>query len=129
MESGRALLDLVTEATRCAARAVRELAWSPAYNAGPDRRYAGANDHHAAPALDQTAQQAIVDSLAALDHYVLISEELPGYVLRKGKDDGDLCFIADPLDGSAFARRRIPLASSCLCAYSRVRNQPVASPC
>jgi fructose-1,6-bisphosphatase/inositol monophosphatase family enzyme len=45
----------------------------------------------------------------------------------KGEDSGDICFIADPLDGSAFARQRIPLASSSLCAYSRSLVRPVAS--
>jgi myo-inositol-1(or 4)-monophosphatase len=127
MESSQALLDLAKRATRHAATAVREVAWSQAYYEGPGRSYAGADDHHAAPELDQTAQRAIVGTLDSFGNYVLISEEAPGCVLSKGEDTGDLCFIADPLDGSAFARRRIPLASSCLCAYSRAMSRPIAS--
>ena len=127
LEHADRLLELVKRASRHAAKAVRTVAWSASYYAGPNRRYLGADDHHAAPLLDQTAQQAIVDVLDTLDNYVLVSEEVPGHILCKGKDQGDLCFIADPLDGSAFARQRIPLASSSLCAYSRAASRPLAS--
>jgi fructose-1,6-bisphosphatase/inositol monophosphatase family enzyme len=114
-------------ATRHAASVVREIAWSKTYYSGTGRSYVGTDDHHAAPELDRAAHQAIVDILDSLENYVLISEEVPGRVLYKGEDPGDICFIADPIDGSAFARRRIPLASSSLCAYSRILSKPIAS--
>jgi myo-inositol-1(or 4)-monophosphatase len=121
------LLELVKRGTRQAATAVRKIAWSQSYYDGPSRRYVGPDDHHTAAVLDPPAQQAILDVLGSLDSFVLVGEELSGHILCHGEDTGDLCFIADPLDGSAFARHRIPLASSSLCAYSRKQGRPIAS--
>ena len=123
------LLELVMDATRRAASVVRDTVWSKSYYDDHEaRRYAGTGAHHMAPVLDKAAHQAIVDTIEeSCGSYFLVSEEADGHTVCKGSDDGDLCFIADPLDGSAFARRRMPLASSSLCAYSRTESRAIAS--
>jgi len=129
MESPEVLAEIVVEATRAAAAAVRRLAWSE-----PHAEYrastppGGEASLHSAPVLDQAADSAMLEALdRSLDNYYLIGEEAPGRVLCRGRDPGDLCFIADPLDGSGFAYRRVPLACAALCAYSRLDNEPIAS--
>ena len=93
-----------------------------------NRNIIGSQAHHTAPLLDNLAQEKIKFAFdTAWDSYTLISEEIDGNIYVKGEDVKDLCFIADPLDGSAFARRRMPPASVSLCAYSRKLQKPIAS--
>jgi len=123
------LLDAVISGTSNTASAIRDLVWGQEDVEGTANwREAGSEAHHTAKVLDEVAQQVVVETLSGrFTDFVLVSEELPQNVKVYGKDDGDLCFIADPLDGSAFARHRIPLASSSLCAYSREESRPIAS--
>ena len=123
------LLDTVISATSNTASVIRDLVWGQDDVEGTAKwRKAGSEAHHTAKVLDEAAQQVVVETLSGrFADFVLISEELPQNVKIYGKDEADLCFIADPLDGSAFARHRIPLASSSLCAYSRAESRPIAS--
>ncbi len=123
------LLSVVESATRAAAAAVQGCLWHEDYaEAQGERRLVGSNDHHTAPLLDRVAHEAMCGELQArIGEFHMITEEAPSHVLLNGKDEGDLCWIADPLDGSVNARHRIPLAGSSLCAYSRRLCQPLAS--
>jgi myo-inositol-1(or 4)-monophosphatase len=56
--------------------------------------------------IDQAAEDAIVERLAALDQdFVLVSEELGERTFGKG---GELRIVVDPIDGSINAKRGIP---------------------
>ena len=111
------------------ASALRQVIWTDSYSEAPDtRRHVGVDDHHAAPILDPVAQGVLLHAMDELfDEYVIMGDEIAGGQIMKGRDTGDLCFIADALDGSAFARHRIPLASCSLCAYSRSDRRAIAS--
>ena len=57
-------------------------------------------------AIDQAAEDAVVERLAALDlDFVLVSEELGERTFGKG---GELRIVVDPIDGSINAKRGIP---------------------
>jgi len=67
------------------------------------RRGEGGDD---TTAIDQAAEDAVVERLAALDlDFVLVSEELGERTFGKG---GELRIVVDPIDGSINAKRGIP---------------------
>jgi myo-inositol-1(or 4)-monophosphatase len=60
-------------------------------------------------AIDQAAEDAVVERLAALDeNFVLVSEELGERVFGAG---GGMRVVVDPIDGSVNAKRGIPFFS------------------
>jgi myo-inositol-1(or 4)-monophosphatase len=60
-------------------------------------------------AIDQAAEDAVVERLAALDEdFVLVSEELGTRSFGAG---GDVRVVVDPIDGSVNAKRGIPFFS------------------
>jgi myo-inositol-1(or 4)-monophosphatase len=70
------------------------------------RRGVGGDD---TTAIDQAAEDVVVDRLAALDQgFVLISEELGERIFGEG---GELRVVVDPIDGSVNAKRGIPFFS------------------
>ena len=70
------------------------------------RRGEGGDD---TTAVDQAAEDAVVDRLAALDEdFVLVSEELGTRAFGAG---GDMRVVVDPIDGSVNAKRGIPYFS------------------
>jgi len=130
MKKTESLLEVVMAVTKFVASKVREVVWSKShYEHHQSQRYIGDDDYHVDPVLDEIADTTTRDVLGSLvkDNFVLITEEETGHLVQKGCDSGDICFISDPLDGSAFARHRIPIASSSLCAYSRKESRAVAS--
>jgi myo-inositol-1(or 4)-monophosphatase len=67
------------------------------------RRGEGGDD---TTAIDQAAEDAVVERLAALERdFVLVSEELGERTFGKG---GELRIVVDPIDGSINAKRGIP---------------------
>ena len=73
------------------------------------RRGEGGDD---TTAVDQAAEDAVVDRLAALgEDFVLVSEELGTRAFGAG---GDRRVVVDPIDGSVNAKRGIPYFSFCL---------------
>jgi myo-inositol-1(or 4)-monophosphatase len=70
------------------------------------RRGEGGDD---TTAIDQAAEDAVVERLAALEQdFVLVSEELGTRVFGAG---GELRVVVDPIDGSVNAKRGIPFFS------------------
>ena len=125
----RRLLEIVIRASQAAAQVVRKITSMKSYRCPNDGLGdAGVDDYHRAPPLDQAAQAAIEGVIRPVnsDCLIISEESLPSHsAISEFK--GDLCFVVDPLDGSAFAKRRIPLASSSVCAYSLKEGSPIAS--
>jgi len=123
------LLDIVICASRAAARVVRRITASKGYLCPaeiPKDNETGA--YHSAPALDWAAQSAIEKVLHSSQRGCLVvSEESLPSQQAISTYKGGLCFVVDPLDGSTFAKRRIPMSSSSVCAYSLAENKPIAS--
>ncbi|MHC4155171.1 MAG: inositol monophosphatase family protein [Planctomycetota bacterium] len=123
------LLAFVRKTVKQTAREVKEIVLSGAYYKDhASRDYAGANAHHAAPKLDETAQARVLQACCdRWPSFVLVSEELDGHILTHADDPNAPWFVADPLDGSAYARRRMWPASVSLCAYSKEEMRPLSS--
>lgn len=129
MQSSTDIIDSIVSITGAVAAKVRQAAWSQEYQHDLHRNdYVEHDDHHVAPLLDAVATEAMITHLDAHFHdYKLVTEEAKGHVVVKGTPSDAWCLIADPLDGSAFARRRIPLASVSLCVYCLSRQRPLVS--
>lgn len=123
------LLETVIQATQEAASTVKGTVWSDEYYQNTAaRHYRGADAHHVAIGLDGLAHNVVLRVIgASFPSSFVISEEDPPSSETTEHNKEDICFIADPLDGSAFAAKCIPLASSSLCAYSLSEQRPIAS--